>query len=187
MTNGVFSDFEIDRIGVKFADAAETVAMNCVGSVEEELTARAVTKKCRGVVIKNTVKGTGEGTLTISAHVPYEIFTEAFGMELDTLKDGVSAYGSNSRHKEFSLTLHVVDEDGAEKYKAYPKCIISARPTISVENGAEEVAEVEMSISVAPDEFGNGMYEALAEGLDTSIATAWMDNFTPALVQVEKA
>ena len=187
MTNGVFSDYEIDRIGVKFADAEATVAMNCVGSVEEEMTAKAVTKKCRGVVIKNTVKGTGEGTLTISAHVPHEIFKQAFGMEQDTLKEGVSAYGSNSRHKEFSLTFHVVDEDGAEKYKAYPKCIFAARPVISTENGAEEVAEVEMTVSVAPDEYGNGMYEALAEGLDTSIATEWMDNFTPALVRVAQA
>lgn len=187
MTNGVFSDFEIDRIGVKFADAEATVAMNCVGSVEEELTAKAVTKKCRGVVIKNTVRGTGEGTLTISAHVPHEIFKTAFGMALDTLKEGVTAYGSNSRHKEFTLTLHVVDEDGAEKYKAYPKCIFAARPTISTENGAEEVAEVEMTVTIAPDEHGNGMYEALAEGLSEDISSKWMDNFTPALVNVEAA
>lgn len=187
MTNGVFSDFEIDRIGVKFTGADATVAMNCIGSVEEEMTAKAVTKKCRGVVIKNTVKGTGEGTLTISAHVPYEIFKQAFGMEQDTLKDGVIAYGSNSRHKEFCLTMHVVDEDGAEKYKAYPKCIFSARPTISTENGAEEVAEVELTISVAPDEDGNGMYEALADGLDTQIASKWIEEFTPALVKVSAA
>ena len=187
MTNGVFSDFEIDRMNVKFTDATAAIAMNCVGSVEEELTAKVITKKCRGVTIKNTVKGTGEGTLTISAHVPYDIFKEAFGMEFDTLKAGVSAYGSNSRHKEFCLTLHVVDEDGEEKYKAYPKCICSARPTISTENGAEEVAEVEMSITIAPDAEGNGMYEALAEGLDETIKTAWMDNFTSELVKVTSA
>jgi len=182
MTNGVFSDFEIDKMNVKFADAEAAVAMNCVGSVEEAMTAKVITKRCRGVVIKNTVKGTGEGTLNISAHIPLEIFKEAFGMELDTLKDGVSAYGSNSRHKEFCLTLHVVDEDGEEKYKAYPRCICAARPTISVENGAEEVAEVEMEITVMPDTYGNGMYEALAEGLDEAIKTAWMATFTSELV-----
>lgn len=187
MTNGVFSDYEIDRMNVKFADAEEVVAMNCVGSVEEEMTAKVITKKCRGVVIKNIVKGTGEGTLTISAHVPYEIFKQAFGMELETLKTGVQAYGSNSRHKEFLLTLHVTDEDGAEKYKAYPKCVCAARPTITTENGAEEVAEVEMTVTIAPDADGNGMYEALAEGLDESIATKWMDNFTTDLVKVTSA
>lgn len=184
MTNGVFSDFEIDQMSVKFAEAAEAVSMNCVGSVEEELTAKEITKKCRGVIIKDVVKGTGEGTLTISAHVPYTIFTEAFGMEFDTLKDGVLAYGSNNRHKAFCLTMHVLDEDGVEKFKAYPNCIFKARPTISVENGAEEVAEIEIEIAVMPDELGNGMYEALVtETLDEAIKTGWMNNFTPALVQ----
>lgn len=187
MTNGVFSDFEIDRMNVKFADAESVIAMNCVGSVEEEMTAKAITKKCRGVTIKNIVKGTGEGTLKISAHVPCDIFKEAFGMELDTLKEGVRAYGSNSRHKAFCLTLHVNDEDGEEKYKAYPNCICSARPTIKTENGAEEVAEVEIEIAVAPDETGNGMYEALATDIDPTIATAWMDEFTPELVKVASA
>lgn len=187
MLNGVFSDYEIDRMSVKFAGADAAIAMNCIGSVEEELTAKLITKSCRGVIIKNIVKGTGEGTLTISAHVPHEIFKEAFGMELDTLKEGVHAYGSNSRHKEFCLTAHVTDEDGAEKYKAYPKCIFSARPTISVENGAEEVAQIEMTITIAPDADGNGMYEAFAEGLDEAIKTAWMDNFTPELVKVTSA
>lgn len=188
MTNGVFSDFEIDKMNVKFADAAATVEMNCVGSVEEAMTAKAITKKCRGVVAKNSVKGTGEGTLKISAHVPQDIFKEAFGMELDTLKEGVHAYGSNSRHKSFCLMLHVVDEDGDEKFKAYPNCICSARPTIKTENGAEEVAEVEIEIAIAPDTYGNGMYEALASDLtDESIKTTWMTAFEPSLVQVANA
>ena len=187
MTNGVFSDYEIDRMSVKFVDGDAAISMNCVGSVEEEMTAKAITKSCRGTVIKKTVKGTGEGTLTISAHVPYEIFTEAFGMELATLKAGVLAYGSNNRHKAFCLTVHVVDEDGAEKYKAYPNCIMNARPAISTENGAEEVAEIEMEVAVMPDTNGNGMYEALAEGLDEAIKTAWMEGFTPALVSLASA
>ena len=183
MTNGVFSDFEIDRMSVKFADAEAALSMNCVGSVEEELTAKEITKKCRGVIIKDIVKGTGEGTLTISAHVPYDLFIEAFGMKVDTLKTGVHAYGSNSRHKAFCLTMHVVDEDGEEKYKAYPNCIFKARPTLSTENGAEEVAEVEITVAVMPDENGFGMYEALANGLDESVASDWMENFNYTLVK----
>lgn len=185
MTNGVFSDFEIDQMSVKFADATSQTAtsMNCVGSVEEELTAKEITKKCRGVVVKYVVKGTGEGTLTISAHVPTAIFTEAFGMEHDDLAEGVQAYGSNSRHKAFCLTMHVLDEDGAEKYKAYPNCIFKARPKISVENGAEEVAEVEMEIAIMPDDKGNGMYEALAAGLSSTIVSGWMSSFNYDLVK----
>lgn len=185
MTNGVFSDFEIDQMSVKFTDAEAAVEMNCIGSVEEEMLAKEITKKCRGVIIKDVVKGTGEGTLTISAHVPHEIFKQAFGMESDTLATGVLAYGTASRHKAFCLTMHVVDEDGAEKYKAYPNCIFKARPTISTENGAEEVAEVEIEVAVMPDANGFGMYEALADGLAENIATSWMANFTPELVAVQ--
>jgi hypothetical protein len=185
MTNGVFSDFSIDQMNVKFKSATEVAAMNCVGSLEEAMTVKAVTKKCRGVIIKNIVKGTGEGSLSISAHVPYNIYKEAFGMELDTLASGVSAYGSNSVHEEFCLTLHVEDEDGVEKYKAYPRCVCTERPTINVENGAEEVAEISMAVAVMPDEFGNGMYEALAEGLAEDIASKWLSEFTPDLVQVK--
>ena len=187
MTNGVFSDFEVEKLGVKFKDATETKAMNCVGSIEEDMTQKNIIKKCRGVTIKNITKGTGEGTLAISVHMPYDIYKEAMGMELDTLKEGVIAYGSNSVHKEFCLTAFVKDEDGAEKYKAYPRCTFAKKPNVTIENGAEEVAHLEGEINLSPDENGNGMYEALAEGLDTAIATAWMDNFKPELVNVTSA
>ena len=57
-----------------------------------------------------------------------------------------------------------------------------------IENGAEEVAEVEMEVSVMPDEFGNGMYEAPANDLaDETVKSTWMTAFTPELVQVASA
>ncbi len=184
MTNGVFSDFEIDKMSVKFdKDAEAATPMDCVGSVEEEMTAKVITKNCRGVKIKNIVRGTGEGTLNISAHVRYDIFKKEFDMERDDLADGVLAYGSENVHKEFCLTMHVKDEDGEEKYKAYPRCICNSRPTIKVENGAEEVAEVEMEVAVMPDDKGNGMYEALASDITDEIKNGWMSSFNYDLVK----
>ena len=56
-----------------------------------------------------------------------------------------------------------------------------------IENGAEEVAEVELTVSVMPDEYGNGVYEALADELAEEKKTAWMTAFEPAMVQVSKA
>ena len=39
-----------------------------------------------------------------------------------------------------------------------------------------------------PDEFGNGLYEALVSELtDETAKTTWMTAFTPELVQVESA
>ena len=188
MTNGVFSEFELREMGVKFADAETYASANCVGSCEEEMEAKVVTKSCRGSVIKTTVKGTGNGTLNITMHCPKEIYDEMYGMNLDTLIDGVKAYGRNSVHKAFSITQHVFDEDGVEKFKAYPNCIMMSGKKGTIENGAEEVAEVEMEVSVMPDEYGNGVYEALASDLTTgTLKTDWMTKFAPSMAQATKA
>ena len=186
--SSVFSDFELDQLGCKFKDEEAYTRADCVGSYEEEMEAKVVTKKCRGVVVKKKVRGTGNGTVKISMHCPWDIYTKAYGMTLDTLIKGVKAYGKNSVHGEFSLTAHVTDEDGNEKYMAYPNCVIETGRTKKIENGGEEVAEVELEVSVMPDEYGNGVYEALASELeDENAKTTWMTAFTPDLVRMEKA
>lgn len=184
MTNGVFSDFELDQLGIKFKDAEAYQSVNCVGSCEEEMTAKVITKSCRGVVVKTVTKGTGNGTLKITAHIPWAVYTEFYGMTLDTLIKGVKAYGRNSVHKGFGVVMHVNDEDGDEKYKAYPNCVMQTGVARKIENGAEEVAELEIEVAVMPDEYGNGLYEALAiELTDEDVKLQWMTAFEPALVQ----
>jgi hypothetical protein len=112
------------------------------------------------------------------------VYTEFYGMSLDTLIDGVKAYGRNSIHKGFSSVAHVKDEDGAEKYRAYPNCILETGVVRKIENGAEEVAELELEYSVMPDDYGNCMYEALdSELTDETVKSTWMTAFTPELVQ----
>lgn len=180
------SDFELEEIGFKFdgEDAYESVA--CIGSCEEDMAVKAITKKCRGVVSKKRAKGTGEGTLKITAHLPWAIFNKAYGMNLDTLKEGVKAYGRNSIHKTFSLVARVLDEDNNKKFKAYPNCVINTGIVRKIENGGEEVAEMELEIGVSPDDYGNGLYEATEEELtDETLKTTWMTAFTPELARVE--
>lgn len=184
----VFSEFELRKMGIKFKSGEAYLSADCVGSCEEELETKVTTKKCRGNVVKTTVRGTGSGTLTISMHMPYEIYTQAYGMDLDTLIEGVKAYGQNSRHEAFAIVQDVFDEDGVEKFKAYPNCIIQTGVARKIENGAEEVAEIELEVSIMPDEYGNGVYEALASELtDETAKTTWMTAFTPDMVQVDKA
>ena len=184
----VFSEFELRKMGIKFKSGEAYLSADCVGSCEEELETKVTTKKCRGNVVKTTVRGTGSGTLTISMHMPYEIYTQAYGMDLDTLIEGVKAYGQNSRHEAFAIVQDVFDEDGVEKFKAYPNCIIQTGVARKIENGAEEVAEIELEVSIMPDEYGNGVYEALASELtDETAKTTWMTAFTPDMVQVTKA
>ena len=184
MQNGVFSDFELKQLGFKFKSATEYVSVPCVGSCEEEMEAKAITKSCRGVVVKKIVKGTGSGTLKVTAHIPWAVYTSAYGMNLKTLIEGVKAYGRNSIHEGFSLVADIEDEDGEEKLKAYPNCVMDTGVARKIENGAEEVAELELEISVMPDEYGNGMYEALVSELkDETVKSTWMKNFDPSLVQ----
>lgn len=188
MTNGVYSDFSVDQMGLKFADGNAYESVNCVGALEEEMESKTVTKKCRGVVAKTRTRGTGAGTLKITAHIPWAIYTKAYGMELDTLIEGVKAYGRNSVHKVFALVLHVEDEDGVEKFKAYPNCIITTGVSRKIENGAEEVAEIELEVSIMPDDYGNGVYEAIDNELtDETIKNKWMSEFAPSMVQLASA
>ena len=188
MTNGVFSDFELDQLGVKFTGGEKYESVNCVGSCEEEMESKTITKSCRGVVVKTLSRGTGKGTLKLTAHIPWAVYNEAYGMELETLAEGVKAYGRNSIHKGFSIVMHIKDEDGVEKLKAYPNCIITTGVARKIENGAEEVAELELEIAVSPDEYGNGLYEAIVSELtDDTIKITWMSAFTPELIQIEAA
>lgn len=188
MYEAVFSEFDLRAMGIKLEGETKYASCDCVGTCEETMNVRSVSKKCRGVVRKKKTRGDGTGALKISAHIPYGMYVKMFGMDLDTLKDGVYAYGANSVHRSMSIVQDVFDEDGVEKLKAYPNCVIETGIARKIENGAEEVAEVNLDISVMPDEDGNGEYEAVVvEGLDEEVKSKWMTEFSPALVKKEAA
>ena len=160
---------------------------DCVGTFEEELDVKVVTKMCRGVQVKTRPRGAGTGTVTISAHIPYDIYCAMYDMDgRDDLVDGVQGYGSNNFHKEFSIVADVYDEDGNELLLAYPRCIIQTGPNTNIENGAEEVAEIEVEISLMPDDNGYCRYECVVADLaDQSpiTPTKWMNSFTSEMVK----
>jgi hypothetical protein len=183
MTNGVFSEFEVKEQHIKMADEDSYSTMSCVGSSEEDLEVKIITKKCRGAIAKEKVKGTGNGTLTESLHVPRDIYNKMYNMNRSNLKKGVYAYGQNSSHPEFSITQRVLDEDGVEKFKAYPRCVLESGPKRPVENGQEEVPELELTIKLLPDDNGECMYEALKSELDEETAGKWLEHFDTSLVQ----
>lgn len=184
----VFSEYEVRKIAFKFEGEEEYIGAECVGSCEETMNTRVITKKCRGVVKKKVVKPDGTGTLKFSLHMPWDIYVKAFGMEDEAVKDGVYTYGIGSAHKKFSLVEDVFDEDDNEKLKAYPNCVVETGRAAKTENGAEEVAEVELEVAVSPDDHGVGAYDAIvSEVIDEAIKTQWMTKFTPELVRVASA
>lgn len=182
----VHSEYELREMAIKVAGDEKYSHCDCVGSSEEELDVIQITKKCRGVTSKTRVKGAGTGTKNISAHVPYDIYNKVYDMcSRSDLVEGVSGYGTGNVHKEFAMVERVFDEDGIEKLKAYPRCIMLSGPARSIENGAEEVAELEMEISLMPDENGYCMYETIVSTLPegSEIPGKWMKEFTPELVK----
>lgn len=188
ITEKVFSEAEVRKIGIKIGEAAKADINECVGTWEEELEVKTVVKKCRGVVSKSRTKGTGNGTIKASMHMAQDLFAEMYGMKQEGLKDGVIAYGTKSLHPVFCVTALVLDEDDNEKLKAYPNCTIQTALTRKVENGAEEIAEIELELAITPDEEGNGMYEAVVTDLtDEDLKTKWLESFTSELVKLETA
>lgn len=176
-----FSEFEVKESHAKFEEG-DAVKLGCVGSLGETLNVKTVTKKCEGVTVKSVTRGDGTGELAFTLHMREEVFRKMFGMVNEGFKAGVYAYGQGSRHKEFCYTAKVYDEDGNVKYKAYPKCCVTTGISRKIENGAEEVAEIEVTAAIMPDEKGNGMYEAFAEDLDEATAKDWLTKFSYDLV-----
>lgn len=187
MNNQVFSEYEIKETSIKFKDDTAAKRAGCVGSLEETLDSKTVTKKCEGIDTVVAVRGTGKGEIKVSLHMPYEMYNKIYGMNLETLIKGVVGYGQKSVHNKFCLTGKVYDEDGNCKLKAYPNCIMKEGISRKIENGAEEIAEIELTIAVNPDEEGFGMYEALISNLEEfkveTLTNSWLTNFTTDLVQ----
>lgn len=179
----VFSEFEIKNASIKFADSETFTKLGCVGSADDELEVKVVTKSCEGVVVKSVARGAGSGTLNMSLHMNYSLYVEALGMEQEGLKTGVVAYGKNSKHKEFSLVAEIFDEDGVKKLVAYPRCVMSSAPSATIENGAEEVAEIEIEMNLFADDLGNCKYEAIAESLSEDLNSQWMTNWSQELIK----
>ena len=179
----VFSEFEIKNASIKFTDGEAFVKLGCVGSADDELEVKVVSKSCEGVVVKSIARGAGSGTLNMSLHMKYSLYVEALGMDQEGFVEGVVAYGKNSKHKEFALVAEIYDEDGNKKLVAYPRCVMASAPSATVENGAEEVAEIEMEINLFADDLGNCKYEAVVASLSEDISEQWMSNWSQDLVK----
>lgn len=187
-TNKVFSEYEVKKIGIKFANDSKFETCECIGSAEDESEVRVITKKCRGVVRKKKVKATGTGKVKLSLHCPWKWYVKAFGMKDEKLEEGVYSYGEDSIHEEFAMTEEIEDEDGNRKFKAYPNCVIEAGKASKITNGADEVAEIELEVSYMPDEYGKGEYEALeSEVQKTEIKNSWLENFDASKIRVGDA
>lgn len=182
----VYSYFECDQLAIKVAGAESYTRDDCIGSVEVERETKTVTKSCRGVVKKRKTKPTGNGTITLKMHVKLALYRALNAMTNEGLQPGVYAWDNTVSMPEASITARVKDEDDNIMFLAYPRVKVEEISALSIENGAEEVAEIEMKLSYMPDDYNKGEYQALADELTGDVLTAenWMTTFSSAVAQL---
>lgn len=179
-----YTKWEVRKFGVKMKNGTAFKSADCVGTLSDEYEIKRVVKRCRGVETKVKHKPIA-GTLNVALHIPYDIYCDMFSMVRDDLIEGVQGYGMNNIHTDFCAVAEMYNEDDEMMLVAYPNCVGATGPNTNVENGADEIAEVELEISLMPDENGYFRYEALPDDLasgNAAIATQWMTAFTPELV-----
>ncbi|PID15602.1 phage tail protein [Sporosarcina sp. P34] len=182
---------EFDAVAIKNASiqvyennvAKEGTPFGCVGSIEGETESKEIVKICEGIEVKKRTIPQ-KMNLTVSAHIPVQVARDIFGLSNEDLKKGVYAYGPTSKGKRFVFTADVVDEFEDEvKLIAFPNVSNNSGFQISIENGQDEVALLEMELTALVDSNDKFYYEALtAEVEDEAIKTDWHTAFTPELV-----
>lgn len=177
-----FCEFEVKESSIKTKGAEEFTLLGCVGTMEEGFNTKTITKKCEGKIREQRTVPDGSGELKLSLHMKWKAYVETFNLARTELKEGVYAYGSK-QHQVFIYVCKAIDMDGNVKYKTYPNCTVSTGIARKVENGGEEVAEIELTIAVAADEYNECLYEAPEEELtDDDVKTKWMTEWSRELV-----
>lgn len=182
----VYSPYECDQLAIKVAGDEEYTRDDCIGKLSVERETKTVTKSCRGVVKKRKTKPTGNGTITLSLHIKLSLYRAINNMVNEGLQPGVYAFDNTAAMPEFSIAARVKDEDDNVMFKGFPRCKIEEINSLEIENGAEEVAEVEMTVSYMPDDYNKGEYEALETELTGTVLNAnnWMTDFSSELAQL---
>lgn len=176
-----YDQYEVTNGAIKWSDsesATPAVPLGCTGSLEVETELKAVIKKCEGMEVKN-VPIPQKMTGTFIGHMPVDILRKAYGLRTEGLKKGVWSYGMRSRAGRGIFTWDVFNLEGDQrKMIAFPNGQIGAGFKFKIENGGDEIAEVEMPINFLKDDNKEFYYEAFeSEVEDEDIATKWNKNF----------
>lgn len=185
----VFSEYTVVGVAFKPKGANDYTLVDGAGQASEEFERRVVTKAKSNVVVKRIARASGSGTLTLSLHMPVDLYNTLQGM-LKATAGGVIAgtYALPGRVKipTVEIAMEVEDEDGDTKFKYYPAASSSAFSR-SVDSENDTVAEVEMTFDLSVDAYDNIMYEALKTELDagggTITSSNWMTTVSSAALQ----
>ncbi|MGM9925167.1 MAG: phage tail protein [Bacillus sp. (in: firmicutes)] len=155
----------------------------CLGKLEGETEMKEFVKRCEGIEVKKVSKPQ-KILLTLTGHISVEVARDIFGLSNVGLKAGVYSYGADSKALPFVFTADVIDDfEDIVKHIAFANCSSNTGLKINVENGGDEVVEVEMEFTVMLDSKNNLYYEAFADEVeDQTVIEKWHTQFTPGLV-----
>lgn len=180
-----FDAVSVKNTSVQFHDdEGESTRIGCVGSISGETEMRELVKRCEGVEVRKRTRPE-KMNLTLSGHVKVSVLRKVYGLSNDDLKDGIYKYSTNAKGQEFTLTADVIDEfEDVTKLIAFPNCISATGLQFTIENGADEVAEVELEFTVYPNESNDFYYEALIPEIeDDEVQEEWHTDFSYELVE----
>jgi hypothetical protein len=182
-----FDAVTIENASIQFLEGGKPqpgTSFGCVGKLEGETELKEIIKKCAGIEVKK-ISRPQKMNMTITGHVPVAVVRNIFGLKADGLKPGVYAYGSKSKGTPFIFTADIVDEfEDLKKMIAFSNCTSTSGLKLTIENGGDEVAEIELEFTAMSDKSGEFYYEAItAEVADQEVVAKWHTQFTPELVK----
>ncbi|MED4124153.1 phage tail protein [Halalkalibacterium halodurans] len=182
-----FDSVTITNASIQFFNGNEQQEgekFGCIGDLESETESKEIVKKCEGVETKKITRPQ-KADVKVNAHIPVKVARDYFGLSNEGLKPGVWAYGSMSKGKRFVFTADVVDEfEDITKMIAFANCANATGLKMKIENGADEVALLELEFTALPDGNRQIYYEAFIDELDDDqVKEQWHKQFTPDLVK----
>lgn len=186
---GVFSEYTVTGVSFKPNGAEVYTNVDGAGSASEEYERKVITKAKSNVTVKKIARASGSGTLTISLHMPRELYNTLQGLLKESaggVITGVSVLPGRVQIPYVEIAMEIEDEDGDVKFKYFPHATSTAFSR-SVSSEADTVAEVEMTFDLSVDAYDNIMYEALKNSLPSTgqgiTQSNWMTTVSSAGLQ----
>lgn len=179
-----FDSVSIKRVAFMFKGSAASINTDCNGNLDGETEMKTVEKKCGATVTKSKSKPIGM-TVKITAHVPIDVYRRFNGLKQDErIKSGVYSYGPDSVGEDFSLAAEIYDDfEENSKLVGMLECSSATGLTFSIENGADEVAALELEAKVMIDEFNKFYHEAIVAELEEDLTDAWMGKLSADVIK----
>lgn len=158
--------------------------LGCTGSLAIEPEIKEVVKMCEGIETATFSKPT-KLTGTLVGHMPVAVLREVYGLSSTDLAVGVYGYGSKSVGGSGVLTFDVTDiTEEVVKHIAFANVSFTGGLTFSLENGGDEIAQVELPFTAHLDKNKQFYYEGFDDEITAeTVKTTWHTEFDETLAK----